>query len=736
MHKNSLDFIFNESQMQKDKEAKPNRVIDYVLFGSSSYNDIIAEKKKTKAMYMEDCKFDIEPLYVSIMNRAVDDKQYTFTECLHFIYRILYFQHNNCCILNFNSTKPNVKSTEYKSYGNCAFETCNRYIIIARKQENGSFSVEVKTTNKNLTHLKIKNKVSGEIEILQKSAQVKGPLRDIFMNMLQNRKVYAVRNIELQKSSKYLLSAGTSEVPSDTVMRRVKSQRNYLEVSHRDPYIELEIMKSESSFIVYLNNTNPFCMYLRNDTLVDIAAEKGRKQKLVSYFDASGQLCGHPEDFLNRTRVRKGEDVVSFKRVLFYPLVVKLNGNLLPLTTMVTDDHTATNIASFLEEFKNHCISKEQWPIVKKINIDFSTALIYAINLAFNNLSGTIEYLKKMFGLMRNNMDVEDDFIVPHGCCSHFAKIVSNDIDRFATSKKKVIPKNLKKMIQESMALGTTLYMWNDIWDWWRNFIIIFESKYLTAKVEKSLEKITDMIKKNTNDDELAEKDNDPKLPKDLITSGKNVIYKSSPFYKLAIKIINEEKKNCGIKADCRNPYYIQGIALHYAKKYMFNLPLWTNYFGFRVDNTCAHDSNASGEAFFHLFKDLQANRERNVRPARFVEHLNDVCEGGVVKCSINSLGVYSSTKSLIKKIEVMNTPTTSSSRIVQKTPTSCSSAVSSSSTPRTYNRNRVHYEGDIKPEDEGKSVESWGPKRPKSKSSTYYDGKRLLQAAKILKKD
>lgn len=36
---------------------------------------------------------------------------------------------------------------------------------------------------------------------------------------------------------------------------------------------------------------------------------------------------------------------------------------------------------------------------------------------------------------MEKNMDVEKEFVVLQGCCTHLAKMVSKDLDRFSTNQ-------------------------------------------------------------------------------------------------------------------------------------------------------------------------------------------------------------------------------------------------------------------------------------------------------------
>lgn len=111
------------------------------------------------------------------------------------------------------------------------------------------------------------------------------------------------------------------------------------------------------------------------------------------------------------------------------------------------------------------------------------------------------------------------------------------------------------------------------------------------------------------------------------------------------------------------NPFFINGLADHYNKKYIFNLPLWTNYFGYRVDPLCQRDSNANGEAFFHLVNNLQANKERHIRIPRRIEFIKTICEGGLRKIHVNSIGVLASNSVIEKQISSLEKSSPSSTK-------------------------------------------------------------------------
>lgn len=262
-----MQLIFDEFLNDKVKEAFPNRSIFYVDIKSEEYLKITEQKSSSKC-HLEDSSFEIDPLYVSLLTNASAKQVYTFNECLYFIYRVLYSKQNNCCQLHFKRTNCNIDGS-YTSYAYCCFETCNQYIFKANKTNDGGFKIVVLTNKNELRHTCYYNK-EGEREIVQKSSQIRGPLRNMFMNLLKDRKTFAVRNQQLQRSSKGLLEAGISEVPSAEVMRKIRFEGNRLIVSDKDPYVEIENLMQNDSFIVHFSR-EPFVIHLKNMDLVRLA---------------------------------------------------------------------------------------------------------------------------------------------------------------------------------------------------------------------------------------------------------------------------------------------------------------------------------------------------------------------------------------------------------------------------------------------------------------------------------
>lgn len=767
-----MHIIFEEFYRQRDKTAKPNRTIKYIDVKTTEYENIISTKKASNSnCIFEDSEFQISPLHVALIkeasrptlklrersetNNTTDKnnkvgKRYSFNECLYYLYRLMYYKVNNCCIPNFKST--NKTDTGYTSYAYCFFETCNSYVFKAKVNTLGGYDVKVTTNATSILHTCYYNEEKRTHEIIQKYQQVRGPLRDVYMELLEEKKAYAVRNILLLQSSEYLLMAGISEVTNEAVMRQIKYEKNQLFSIQNDPYEEIADLKNKKDFIVFYSK-EPFNVYLRNTPLIVKAFDVKNR---VGYYDASGTMIGHPEKFLNILRKKNKEPPKKFKKIFFYPLVTKINGNFLPLITLITDEHTSKNLGNFIKEFKDYCTKDlKMWPIVKKVMMDFAPAEFIAHNYGYNGI-GTIQYIQKMFYLMERDMDVEKDFIVPQGCCSHLAKIVSNDIDRYVAEYNKEpkhlikinLQKSTKRLIQESMALASSLYNYKSMWTWWESFVILFGSEYSTKHDEKALKTLNSLVKNKNivvDPEDVFEK-----IP-EWVTNREGSIYRSSPFYFKAMDIIATNKTICRLRSKCKNEHYIIGLPEHFARKYMFNLPFWTNYFGHRIDEACDRDSNQPGEIFFNLIKNFQAGGRSSLRVPEAIEHFEVISGAGEKKCEINSIGISSSTKVLLKKLN--GNPSKSSDNSIDTVTQNhiTHNAIKNSmdkhdrkSSPKVSNdlvsnpRNRKEtsdWLGDMLPEDELHAEESWD-KKPKKRKFTYYDGYYLGRAAKTFKRN
>uniref|UniRef100_T1H4G4 Uncharacterized protein n=1 Tax=Megaselia scalaris TaxID=36166 RepID=T1H4G4_MEGSC len=158
----------------------------------------------------------------------------------------------------------------------------------------------------------------------------------------------------------------------------------------------------------------------------------------------------------------------------------------------------------------------------------------------------------------------------------------------------------------------------------------------------------------------------------------------------------------------------------------MYNLPFWSNYFGKRLDPNCDRGSNQTAEAFFNMAKNLQANREKHIRPVKFISCIQTIIEGGIRKTCESSIGITAT--SIEKKMLKIKSPTAKTPRSSRR---ETNNSPRCSTTPRSSTRKRI-YEGDIEEKEELNIQEEWGTKEDHKKRMTYYNAKRMKQMANI----
>ena len=117
--------------------------------------------------------------------------------------------------------------------------------------------------------------------------------------------------------------------------------------------------------------------------------------KDVSYIDATGTIVRNHND----------------KRVLYYAVVLRhpVQGNPpLPVAEMVTNDHTAPNIRTFLERFKRNeaKIFNGRQAMPRQVNTDYSKAIILAVLREFNNES-LEAFLARAFPLLTKDAEMK-----------------------------------------------------------------------------------------------------------------------------------------------------------------------------------------------------------------------------------------------------------------------------------------------------------------------------------------
>lgn len=474
-----------------------------VNFKQCDFKEANAALKVLRHSYEHnDCEFSIKPFYIEFIKEAVS-KGSKYSSCCELVLKYKYEKINNCCEINvkeFRETKNG-----FTVYAYCVFPTCNKLRFDANYIDENKKSMNVivwstNPNNKEVTHIR---NLDGTV------CQKRSNLRGIARITLATTKAYPHRahNVSSLASMAMRDKTGRDLIPSPAVYRTAKSESVVALNRDTDPLFDLIKMKRENEdFIKYVSM--PFSI-----ELTYIPACKFYKDIKVHdmvYFDASGSTCGHPNRDLNVERVKNEQTPLRENKVLFYTTVAEQNESLLPLNMFITEDHSAHNIAFHLRNFKIECVE----------NI--------AINVAYNGFptnATTSHYLEFCYELITRKIKLDKKFIVVQGCCAHFARMVSLDLNKFPALNKRT-----KHLIQEAMAYATTTDDMEVQKEWWKLFCIIFGSKKHTPHVDKAISKMFSIINYNQSKYQKESMENEKKKI-EAHYEGK-IIYRNSPFYK------------------------------------------------------------------------------------------------------------------------------------------------------------------------------------------------------------
>lgn len=574
-----MKFVYDKICELRSNTSEPTRTVDWVKEGSKEAEFLIQQNNARSNYNNIDAEFYVEPLYVEIIREAVKNGE-SYTYCCGLVVKYKYETINNCCIINTKEFRENEKG--FVMYAYCAFSTCLKLRFTATYIDDKKETIKVIVgSNKNfkdkIIHMKKEN---GEPCI--KHEQLRGVARLVTKEQLKNMKAYPFRAncISSLGSISLRLKTGKDTVPSPSVARTARSEESTKFKTDVDPYIDLFNMKRRHEDFIKLVSTP-----LNVELCYTPACEFYKKVKIhnVVYFDASGSTCGHPNSFENAKRKKKGLVQLPEAKTLFYTTLAEKDKSLLPLQMLITDDHTAHNIGFHLKNFKLECVNRKLWPIFRKVIMDFAPALSIALNFAYNDFSPnntSLEYYEYCFKVLTSKTkQLKKDFIVIQGCCAHFAKIISNDLNRFAPG----LNKKVKHIIQEATAFLTTTSTLSTQKEWWKHFCILFGSKKFTTFVQKSFHELCKIISYKENSETKDTRDANVPYPNPI--QDEPSIYKNSPFYKYFKQSSDELTKILNLDAPSDNEYYVKGLIDRFLKKYMYNSCFWTNSMGALIES-------------------------------------------------------------------------------------------------------------------------------------------------------
>lgn len=99
------------------------------------------------------------------------------------------------------------------------------------------------------------------------------------------------------------------------------------------------------------------------------------------------------------------------------------------------------------------------WPLFYGVVTDFSFALINAVILFWNNISLKMYLLLTYDALKFNNYSKLEKIVKIFVCCSHFFKIISNDINIY------FFDRSLRKFFKEIFAGAFNILTMQKMWE-------------------------------------------------------------------------------------------------------------------------------------------------------------------------------------------------------------------------------------------------------------------------------
>lgn len=452
---------------------------------------------------------------------------------------------------------------------------------------------------------------------------ITGEKRDDLAKEIRNSSAANVFNENLTKANTEEMENGNfTSVPNPTVLRKIVSELVHKEYLHNNILYELQLLKEndEKLNIPYIREIglDPFTLIMFSDTQIQLMKQLSNEDSLDLYIDATGGII----------RPIQGQ-----KRPYLYSVIVKPGPAALPVSVgdMISTQHTIPRIELFLNTLKRAASGSGSSLKIRKIETDFSFALIQACLRSTNSM--TIKtYVQRCFDIVASRKkDKNINFTLHHLCSSHLIK----DFIRKLKKLKCSINKRVKTfMLQCFVALQNSASL-DEAIQHYRHICRVFLSQGTTDSVTSSVKYLQKIFKSELNDyddhEEVELPDQNP-LSLEVETLQHQTIKAASPFTQLFSKITNEIRTE--IKSDKNTPipneYFCQELVRCLEDNYMPILPLWSGIVLSEIkveDGTVlSRDTNSPVENWFKYLKVDLAKGDRD-RPSKFVILLKTAIE-------------------------------------------------------------------------------------------------------------
>ena len=544
-----------------------------------------------------------------------------------------------CCILSFNFHRCNAPGSNCVAYfyakAKCKNTYCTSYRFEVTEPIDKPFKdTEVKVKcNKQIRHNK--NEIHRRF--------FKGRRRDKLMEESELEAPSVITALKIQEVPERILKAGNrDDAPSLAIVQKISSEREKRKDLDPHPKIHLEKLaklyrespkwngKIVSGYI-----QESFGTILFTEKQIRYLLSLKPKKNVFCYLNATGSIVSS----------------LSNKPLYYYALVLPGSADYgpMPVAEFLSDTHSVPQITWFLSSF-NHAVHQitSRKVIIKKIETDFSLALIISVIKSFNSMSLS-RYLHIMDNILKTESNELPKLTLVHVCSSHMLKTVIRKCHvLFQNSQQRVLSKILMTKLIHSCTLDAAALHFEMI-------VVIFGLRKEVPVLNEYLEILEHRVSnENSQKDSLfdAEDGVNTTLKYDLESSSENQQHnnmdarKESPFYIFFKRIYDSCTKKFsqdGSGDSQTNKYSTDNI--YYSEQFMDYLltyilpyfPLWSAVILCQLD--LLRDSNATVENYFKIIKAIVFRNKLRILAPRFVAKMKKLLHGWLLerKYSLNT---------------------------------------------------------------------------------------------------
>lgn len=326
---------------------------------------------------------------------------------------------------------------------------------------------------------------------------------------------------------------------------------------------------------------------------------------------------------------------INSKKVFLYSIILHVksdegSGILLPIAEALLCRHYENDFKRFLLDLKTFCLIKGiNWPICKRVVLDWSWMLINACIKVFNNDISTLSsYLSKCYSILNKKTPL--NIVIIQLCCCHMTKTIKKDVKIYAKNDHQL------NMFTSFLLRAINISKIQDIWVWFRNLCIILLSASDNIIVKDAIKHI---MKLNALESDTENTGN----IKAEASGPKQAYYLKSPFYIKCNQIYLSVKKNAEKSKENNSPInnlenekFLRLILT----KYMPYVPLWTNIMGKLINDGHSRVSNSPVEGYFSILKNNLLKDKKNIRASEYVRTSKDFVHAKLKELD-NKYGIF-----------------------------------------------------------------------------------------------